>query len=150
MWPACVCIRAWYFVSGGAPGQGWTAYPSLASSMLPHGQGFESPTAPNAGVGQILWLVALLLVGVSSMMGSVNYITTIINMRAPGMTLFRMPMTIWAMFITPILQAFALPVLTVALFFQTLDKTLGTTFFLPDGLTLGNWSPHVGGGHPLL
>ena len=61
------------------------------------------------------------------MMGSVNYITTIINMRAPGMTLFRMPMTIWAMFITAILQAFALPVLTVALILQLLDKTIGTT-----------------------
>ena len=74
------------------------------------------------------------------MMGSVNYITTIINMRAPGMTLFRMPMTIWAMFITAILQAFALPVLTVALILQLLDKTIGTTFFLPPaGLTFGNW-----------
>ena len=61
------------------------------------------------------------------MMGSVNYITTIINLRAPGMTLFRMPMTIWAMFITAILQAFALPVLTVALILQLLDKTIDTT-----------------------
>ena len=61
------------------------------------------------------------------MMGSVNYITTIINMRAPGMTLFRMPMTIWAMFITAILQAIALPVLTVALILQLLDKTINTT-----------------------
>ena len=69
---------------------------------------------------------SLLFVGISSMMGSVNYITTIINMRAPGMTLFRMPMTIWAMFITAILQAFALPVLTVALILQLLDKTIGT------------------------
>ena len=82
-------------------------------------------------MGQIYWLAALLCVGVSSMMGSVNYITTIINMRAPGMTLYRMPMTIWAMFITAILQAFALPVLTVALILQLLDKTIGTNFFLP-------------------
>ena len=65
------------------------------------------------------------------MMGSVNYITTIINLRAAGMTLYRMPMTIWAMFITAILQAFALPVLTVALILQLLDKTINTTFFLP-------------------
>ena len=151
MWPSFVAILAAYFVSGGAPGQGWTAYPTLASSMLPWGQGFGSPAAPNAGMGQILWLVALLLVGVSSMMGSVNYITTIINMRAPGMTLFRMPMTIWAMFITAILQAFALPVLTVAIIFQLLDKTIGTVFFLPPaGLNFGNYFTGSGGGQPLL
>ena len=85
------------------------------------------------------------------MMGSVNYMTTIINMRAPGMTLFRMPMTVWSMFITAILQAFALPVLTVALILQTLDKTLGTVFFLPpDGLLFGNWATGAGGGQPLL
>ena len=63
--------------------------------------------------GQTLWLMALLFVGISSMMGSINYMTTIIMLRAPGMTMFRLPMTIWAMFITAILQAFALPVLTV-------------------------------------
>ena len=95
-------------------------------------------------MGQIFWLLALLCVGISSMMGSVNYITTIINMRAPGMTLYRMPMTIWAMFITAILQAFALPVLTVALILQLLDKTLGTNFFLPDGLIFGNWHDRTG------
>lgn len=151
MWPAFVVILSAYFVSGGAPGQGWTAYPTLSSAMLGMGQGLESPTQPNAGVGQMLWLIALLLVGVSSMMGSVNYITTIINMRAPGMTLFRMPMTIWAMFITAILQAFALPVLTVTLIFQLLDKTFGTVFFLPpQGLTFGNYQTAVGGGQPLL
>jgi cytochrome c oxidase subunit 1 len=71
-------------------------------------------------------------------------------MRAPGMTLYRMPMTIWAMFITAILQAFALPILTVALILQLLDKTINTTFFLPDGLIFGNWQTGPGGGQPLL
>jgi cytochrome c oxidase subunit 1 len=117
---------------------------------MPAGEGFQSPSAPNSGHGQIFWLLALVCVGVSSMMGSVNYITTIINMRAPGMTLYRLPMTIWAMFITAILQAFALPVLTVALILQLLDKTIGTTFFLPDGLIFGNWQTGPGGGQPLL
>ena len=65
------------------------------------------------------------------MMGSVNYMTTIIQMRAPGMTMFRLPMTIWAMFITAVLQAFALPVLTAAVFMQLMDRTLGTGFFMP-------------------
>ncbi len=78
------------------------------------------------------------------MMGSINYMTTIIQMRAPGMTMFRLPMTIWAMFITAILQAFALPVLTAAGFMQLLDRTLGTGFFIPEGwsaTTTRPWPP---------
>lgn len=150
MWPAFVLILISFYVEGGAPAAGWTSYPMLASAAMPAGQGLESPAAPNSGHGQIFWLMSLTCVGISSMMGSVNYITTIINMRAPGMTLYRMPMTIWAMFITAILQAFALPVLTVALIYQSLDKIIGTTFFLPDGLTFGNWTTGPGGGQTLL
>jgi cytochrome c oxidase subunit 1 len=151
MWPAIAFAVAGFFVPGGHAGAGWTSYPTLASGSLAVGQGIESPAFPGSGWGQFCWLMAALLVGVSSMMGSVNYITTIINMRAPGMTLFRMPMTIWAMFITAILQAFALPVLTVALVFQLMDKTLGSTFFLPPaGLDFGNYHSGVGGGQPLL
>src|SRR5262245_48899752 len=151
MWPGFALILISFFVEGGGPAAGWTSYPTLSSSTMVAGEGFQSPSAPNSGHGQIFWLMALTCVGLSSMMGSINYITTIINMRAPGMTLYRMPMTIWAMFITAILQAFALPVLTVALFLQTLDKTVGTTFFLPpDGLLFGNWITAAGGGQPLL
>jgi cytochrome c oxidase subunit I len=84
------------------------------------------------------------------MMGSINYMTTIINMRAPGMTLFRMPMTIWGMFITAILQAFALPVLTAAGFMLVTDRILGTCFFIPAGVVVNNAAPTVGGGQPLL
>jgi cytochrome c oxidase subunit 1 len=85
------------------------------------------------------------------MMGSVNYATTIINTRAPGMTFNRLPLTIWALFITSILQAFALPVLTVALILQLLDKTFNTCFFLPPGITdLNNWHSGPGGGQTLL
>src|SRR5947209_1859672 len=150
MWPAFVLILISFFVEGGGPAAGWTSYPTLATSQMPAGEGFQSPAAPNSGHGQIFWLLALIFVGISSMMGSVNYITTIINLRAPGMTLFRIPMTIWALFITAILQAFALPILTVALILQTLDKTIGTTSFLPDGLVFGNWETGPGGGQPLL
>jgi cytochrome c oxidase subunit 1 len=151
MWPAFFFILLSFFVDGGAPAAGWTSYPTNASANMPAGGGFESPSQPGSGRGQICWLLSLLFVGVSSMMGSVNYITTIVNMRAPGMTLYRMPMTIWALFITALLQALALPVLTVALFLQTLDKILGTCFFLPpDGLLFGNWHTGPGGGQPLL
>jgi cytochrome c oxidase subunit 1 len=145
MWPAFICMIASFFVEpeAGAVGAaaGWTGYPPLAS---------VASAAPASGPGQTLWLVSLIFVGVSSMMGSVNYMTTIIQMRAPGMTMFRMPMTIWGMFITAILQAFALPVLTAALFMQLLDRTLGTGFFIPEGLVVNNVSAGAGGGQPLL
>jgi cytochrome c oxidase subunit 1 len=152
MWPAFVTILLSFFLPpGGAGASGWTSYPSIASVTMPAGQGFESPAQAGSGWGQVMWLTALICVGVSSMMGSVNYITTIINMRAPGMTLFRMPLTIWAMFITAILQAFALPVLTVALFLQLADKTINTSFFLPPGgLNFNNWHTGPGGGQVLL
>jgi cytochrome c oxidase subunit 1 len=151
MWPAFVVILASFFVEGGAGGSGWTSYATLASISMPPGQGYNAPSSPHSGWGQILWLVSLLFVGISSMMGSVNYITTIINLRAPGMTLLRMPMSIWAMLITAILQAMALPVLTVALILQLLDKTINTSFFLPPaGLNFGNWATASGGGQPLL
>src|SRR5438105_4940640 len=95
LWPAFVLITFSFFVDGGAASSGWTAYPTLATSPMRAGEGFHSAAAPGSGHGQIFWLLSLVCVGVGSMMGSVNYITTIINLRTPGMTLYRMPMTIW-------------------------------------------------------
>src|SRR4029078_7584402 len=117
-----ICFGASFFVGTGGPSSGWTSYAPL--SLTSDAQAF--------------WLVGLTCVGVSSMMGSVNYLTTIIQMRAPGMTMFRMPMTIWAMFITAILHAFALPVLTAALVMQLMDRTIKTGFFAPEGLIVNN------------
>ena len=141
MWPAFVCMTLSFFVTGGAAAAGWTSYPPLSSVLQ---------AAPGSLNGQTLWLLGLTFVGVSSMMGSVNYMTTIIQMRAPGMTMFRLPMTIWAMFITAILQAFALPVLTAAGFMQLTDRMLGTGFFIPEGLIVNNDPAGAGGGQPLL
>ncbi len=141
MWPAFIAMGTSFFVEGGASQGGWTAYPPL--SVL-------TEAAPGSGMGQTLWLIGLTLVGISSMMGSVNYMTTIIQMRAPGMTMFRLPMTIWAMFITAILQAFALPVLTAAGFMQLTDRLIGTGFFLAEGATANNSGLASGGGQPLL
>jgi cytochrome c oxidase subunit 1 len=121
--------------------QGWTSYPVLSAL---------ASAAPGSEAAQSWWLLAVTFAGVSSMMGSVNYMTTIINMRAPGMTLFRMPLTIWAMFITAILQSFALPVLTAAGFMLVADRLIGTCFFIPAGLIVNNAAPTVGGGQPLL
>jgi cytochrome c oxidase subunit 1 len=141
MWPAFVLISYSFFVEGGSAEAGWTSYPILTIAR------WSTPGSLN---GQTYWLLALLFAGISSLMGSINYITTIVMLRAPGMRMFRMPMTVWAMFITALLQAFALPVLTSALIMQTLDRVVGTNFFSPVGWTVANAPPVVGGGGPLL
>ncbi|QDT56732.1 Alternative cytochrome c oxidase subunit 1 [Caulifigura coniformis] len=141
MWPAIGCFGMTFLCAGYGAAGGWTSYPLLSAL---------AEAAPGSGSAQTWWLFGLTFVGVSSMMGSVNYMTTIINMRAPGMTLFRMPLTIWSMFITAILQAFALPVLTAAGFMLVADRILGTCFFIPAGIVVNNAEPTVGGGQPLL
>ena len=141
MWPAFILIGISFLWPPYGAGGGWTSYPPL--SAVPE-------ASPNSSFAQTMWLLGVTCVGISSMLGSVNYMTTIIQMRAPGMTMFRLPLTIWAMFITAILQAFALPVLTAAGFMQLADRTLGTGFFLPEGLVVNNSLPYTGGGQPLL
>ncbi len=140
MWPAFVFIVLSFLTPGYGAGAGWTSYPPLsviASAM------------PNAQDAQTYWLLALLCVGLSSMLGALNYITTIFLMRAPGMSFFRMPMTIWGLLVTSILQAFALPVLTAALIMQLADRQWGTGFFLPEAVIVNN-EVATGGGQPLL
>ena len=102
----------------GAAAGGWTSYPTLSTNI---GQ---------PGAGQTLWLLALFLFGVSSTMGAVNYITTVITLRAPGMDYFKMPLTIWGIFLTSILNAIFVPVLGAGLMLLTFDRVFGTTFFL--------------------
>lgn len=123
-WPAAIIALTGFFLEGGAAASGWTAYPPL-SAIEPQGQTY--------------WIIAVILVGTSSIMGALNYITTILNMRAPGMGLFRMPMTVWAIFITSILTLLATPVLTTAMIMLLFDRTMGTHFFLSEG-----------GGHVIL
>ncbi len=140
MWPAFVCVIAMLMVPGYGASSGWTSYPPL--SVL------EGATSTETA--QTLWVMALLFVGISSMMGAINYLTTIIQMRAPGMTMFRMPMTVWAMFVTALMQAFALPVLTSALLMQLSDQIFQTGFFLPENASANNMASASGGGQVLL
>jgi cytochrome c oxidase subunit 1 len=84
------------------------------------------------------------------MMGAINYVTTIVQMRAPGMHMFRLPMTVWSLLITAIMQAFALPVLTAALLMQLCDQMFLTGFFLPEGISANNALAFSGGGEVLL
>ncbi|HUO04106.1 MAG TPA: cbb3-type cytochrome c oxidase subunit I [Candidatus Binataceae bacterium] len=126
---AAVIMIASFFVPGGPAAAGWTSYAPLSAV----------PVYSGVDWGQNLWCISLIVLGVSSLMGSINYITTIINMRTKGMTYFRMPLVIWSLFITAILLLLALPVLTAALSLLLFDRMAGTHFFLPGG-----------GGEPLL
>ncbi|HXU12576.1 MAG TPA: cbb3-type cytochrome c oxidase subunit I [Candidatus Binatia bacterium] len=116
-------VASSFFVEGGTASTGWTAYPPLSAD----------PQYTGVALGQTLWIVGVLIIGTASIMGAVNYITTIVNMRAPGMYFFRMPLSVWALFITAILQLMATPVLASALGMLLFDRTLGTHFFNPAG-----------------
>jgi len=112
---SCIIMVYSFFVQGGAAATGWTAY---------------APVSVIATKGQTLWIISLIILGFSSIMGSFNYLTTIINLRAPGMSFFRMPLSVWSLFITAILVLLATPVLASALAMLLLDRVLGTAFFL--------------------
>src|SRR3989454_3073225 len=110
-----------FFVPDGAPRCGWTMYVPCSAR----------PDLSGATYSQKLWSISIVVLGLSSVMGSVNYITTVINHRAPGMTWFRMPLSVWALFITAILAVLALPVLQGAAIMLLFDQTIGTHFFDP-------------------
>ena len=109
------------YLVGGPADAGWTQYAPLS----------EGVGAQGNSIGIDLWIVALLLVGTSSILGGVNFITTIFNMRAPGMTMFRMPLFTWTMLVTSLLVLLATPVFTSALVMLLIDRNLGGSFFNP-------------------
>ncbi len=124
-----VMILCSFFVDGGAAAGGWTSYAPLSNNA-----------AYNlTQKGQSLWCLGIFVNGLSSLSGAMNYITTVINMRAPGMRMFRMPLTVWALFITALLLLLAVPVLGAAASMLYLDLNFGTHFFQASG-----------GGDPLL
>ncbi len=120
MVPAFLVMLSSFFVATGTAAAGWTSYVPLSALR---------DMIPGSEAGQTLWVISLMLVGTSSLMGAINYITTIVMLRAPGMDMFRLPMTIWALFVTAILVTFATPVLTAALILLMLDRSIGTLFF---------------------
>lgn len=145
MIPAVGCVVMSFLQPGGGPGSGWTAYPPLSTI---------ASASPGSLSAQTWWLLALTWVGFSSMMGAVNYVTTIVKMRAPGLTMFRMPLTIWALLIAALLQLFALPVLTAASMMQISDRVFQSGFFTPTNLVINQINPEgagaAAGGQPLL
>jgi cytochrome c oxidase subunit I len=135
-----VVILAAFFVSGGAPLHGWTGYAPL--SALPS-------AGPGEGLGADLWITSIAIFCVASLMGALNFITTTLDLRAKGMTMMRMPLTVWSWFITAILGLLAFGVLLSAGILLLMDRNLGTSFYVPLVVVNGVVSGHKGGS-PLL
>jgi cytochrome c oxidase subunit 1 len=125
-----------FFIPGGAAQAGWTSYSPLATAI---------PT-----YGQIFWLVGMVFLITSSLLGAVNFLATIIQLRAPGMTWMRLPFFVWAQFVTGFLLLLAFPPLEAAAIMQLMDKVAHTSFFLPTGLAVSGLGHISGGGSPLL
>ncbi|HPQ21001.1 MAG TPA: cbb3-type cytochrome c oxidase subunit I [Saprospiraceae bacterium] len=128
------------FVSTGPFAGGWTAYPPL--SALPQ-------ASSGSGTGMTLWIVSLAFFVVSVLLGGINYVTTVLNLRTKGMTMWRMPLTIWALFITAIIGILSFPVLLSGFFMLMFDRGLGTSFYLNDIFIGGEALDRVGGS-PIL
>jgi len=124
------------FLSTGPFSGGWTAYPPL--SALPQ-------ASTGSGAGMTMWTMSLVFFVVSVLLGGVNYITTVLNLRTKGMTLWRMPLTIWAFFVTAILGLLSFPVLVSAFLLMMCDRGLGTSFYLSEIFIGGQALDHVGG-----
>jgi cytochrome c oxidase subunit 1 len=134
--PGGVIMMASFLVPGGAANSGWTSYPPL--SII-------------AGQGQTVWILGMVLLITSSLLGSINFIVTILQLRAKGLTFMRLPFFVWAQLITAFLLLLAFPPLEAAAILQLMDRVGGTSFFLPSGLVIsGTPMANAGGGNPLL
>ena len=131
-----VVMLSSFFVPGGAANSGWTSYPPLADI---------------ATTGQTMWLFGMMFLITSSLLGAINFIVTIIQLRAPGLTWMRLPFFVWAQLVTAFLLLLAFPPLEAAGVLQLMDRLVGTSFFLPSGLVISGELLEVsGGGSPLL
>ena len=130
-----VVMMSSFFTAEGAARSGWTSYPPLA----------------DIEAGQTIWLIGMIFLITSSLLGSINIITTIIQLRAPGLTWMRMPFFVWTQFVSSFLLVLAFPPLEAAAVLQLMDRVVGTSFFLPSGLVVsGELLGVSGGGSPLL
>ncbi len=135
-----VIMVASLFVETGAASGGWTIYPPL--SALPDAM-------PGSGLGMTLWLISMVIFVASSLLAGLNYIVTIINLRTKGMKMTRLPLTVWALFVTAILGVLSFPVLVSCVVLLLMDRGFGTAFYLSD-IYIGGQPLDVTGGSPLL
>ena len=138
---AFLVLMAAFFVPGGASLAGWTQYPPLSA---------VASAGPGQGRGTDLWLLSIGLFCLASVLGAINFITTTLKLRAPGMTLMRMPLTCWTWFVTAILTVLAFSVLLAAAIMLLLDRNAGTSFFVPAGLVISGAAVDHHGGSPLM
>lgn len=137
---SCIIMLASFFVQSGPASSGWTVYPPLSAL----------PTAiSGSGTGMTLWLVSMILFIASQVMAGINYISTILNMRAKGMDVWKMPLTVWALLFTAVLGLLAFPVLVSAVVLLFFDRSMGTSFYLSDLVVQGQILPNEGGS-PIL
>ena len=135
-----ILMLASLFVEGGPASGGWTVYPPL--SALPQAM-------PGSGTGMTLWLLSMAIFIASALLGGLNYVVTILNLRTKGMKMTRMPLTIWAFFITAVLGILSFPVLLSAALLLLLDRSLGTSFYLSE-IHIGGEALENSGGSPIL
>jgi len=134
--PGGLLMLSSFALPGGAPNSGWTSYPPL--SII-------------ATQGQTMWIIGMIFLITSSLLGSINFIVTIFQLRAKGLSFMRLPFFVWAQLITSFLLLLAFPPLEAAAVLQLMDRVAGTSFFMPSGLVVsGSPLARAGGGNPLL
>jgi len=137
---ACMIMMSSFFIQTGPASAGWTIYPPLSAL----------PTAiSGSGLGMTLWLISMVLFVASSLMGGINYVSTVLNMRTKGMDLWKMPLTIWAFFLTAVLGILSFPVLVAGVVLLIFDRSFGTSFYLSD-IVMGTQVLPNEGGSPIL
>ena len=124
------------FIKTGPAGGGWVVYPPLSAL---------EQAIPGSGLGMTLWLVSMTFFIASSLLGGINYITTVINLRTKGMSFSRLPLTIWAFFLTAVIGLLSFPVLFAAALLLVFDRSFGTSFYLSDIYVAGEALPNTGG-----
>jgi cytochrome c oxidase subunit 1 len=132
---AVLILLASMFVPGGATGSGWTLYPPQA----------VTGGTPGSNLGIIMMLVSLIVFIIGFTMGGLNYVVTVLQGRTRGMTLMRLPLTVWGIFMATVLALLAFPALLVACIMMLFDKIVGTSFFMPAVISMGEQLPHTGG-----
>ncbi len=137
---ACLIMMSSFFIQTGPASAGWTVYPPLSAL----------PTAiSGSGLGMTLWLISMVLFVASQLMGGINYISTVLNMRTKGMDLWKMPLTIWSFFLTAVLGVLSFPVLVAGVVLLIFDRSFGTSFYLSD-IVMGTQILPNEGGSPIL
>ena len=137
---ACIIMMSSFFVQTGPAAGGWTVYPPLSAIAT---------AIPGSGLGMTLWLISMICFVASSLMGGINYVTTILNMRTKGMDLWKMPLTIWSIFLTATLGILSFPVLVAGIVLLIFDRSFGTSFYLSD-IVMGTTILPNEGGSPIL